>query len=92
MLHTLKSWPEYFMATDNGSKTFEVRRNDRDFAVGDVLELREYNPKTFCYTGRVIYRQITFVLPGGGWGIAEGVVVLGVVRMIGVDLDSLRYA
>ena len=45
MRHQLKTWPEYFKAVAAGTKTFEVRENDRNFKVGDVLELREWIPE-----------------------------------------------
>ena len=38
MVHELKCWPEYFEAVISGAKTFEVRKNDRDFAVRDESE------------------------------------------------------
>jgi len=38
--HFLKTWAEYFEAVKSGNKTFEVRVNDRDFKVGDILVLR----------------------------------------------------
>lgn len=43
--HVLKTWPEFFRAIVDGKKTFEVRKNDRGFQTGDVLHLREFDPK-----------------------------------------------
>jgi hypothetical protein len=43
-LHTLKTWPDQFTAVADGSKTFEVRYDDRGFAVGDLLRLAEWDP------------------------------------------------
>ena len=44
-MHELKIWPEYFLPVIEGRKTFEVRReDDRTFAVGDTLVLREWKP------------------------------------------------
>lgn len=42
--HELKTLPVYFDAVKRGDKTFEVRKNDRDFQTGDVLILKEYDP------------------------------------------------
>lgn len=63
-VHELKSWPEYFVAVADGSKTFEVRKNDRDFCVGDHLRLREWDPRTELYTGREVERRITYIFSG----------------------------
>lgn len=54
MIHELKTWPQYFCRVADGSKTFEVRKNDRGFQQGDEVLLREWNPKTEltdAYTG-----------------------------------------
>jgi len=40
----LKTWPKYFEAVERGTKTFEIRRNDRPFTVGTKLVLHEYDP------------------------------------------------
>jgi ASC-1-like (ASCH) protein len=56
-----KCWPEYFQAILNGEKTFEVRLADFQANKGDILLLREYNPKTKQYTGREIKKEITYI-------------------------------
>ena len=44
-IHELKILPEYFKAQKAGKKNFEIRKNDRDYKVGDKLVLKEYDPK-----------------------------------------------
>lgn len=62
MIHELKIAPGYFRAVLEHKKTFEVRKNDRPFAVGDSVCLREYDPLFDTYTGRVWYGDITYIL------------------------------
>jgi hypothetical protein len=60
--HRLKSWPQFFERIVSGEKTHELRRADRDFRVGDILRLREFDPQTNQFTGRehsVIISYIT---------------------------------
>ena len=75
--HDLKCDPEYFQAVKDGRKPFEVRNNDRDFHVGDYINLREYDRVKQCYTGEVILKiKITFVLKDYP-ALVDGFVVLG---------------
>lgn len=60
-IHNLKTWPEYYEAVINGVKTFEARVNDRDFKVGDVLNLIEYDVNPKEYTGRNSYYLVTYI-------------------------------
>ncbi|MGX9133346.1 DUF3850 domain-containing protein [Rummeliibacillus sp. JY-2-4R] len=55
----LKILPQYFKDVWNGRKTFEIRRNNGGFEVGDWLVLREWNGKEF--TGSIITKQITYI-------------------------------
>lgn len=75
--HDLKCDPEYFQAVKDGRKPFEVRNNDRDFHVGDYINLREYDRVKQCYTGEVILKiKITYVLKDYP-ALVDGFVVLG---------------
>lgn len=76
--HILKTDPDQFQAVVSGAKTFEIRLNDRGYAVGDVLGLRETRHTAadmragapLVYTGRECQRFISHVLTG--YGLAEG--------------------
>jgi hypothetical protein len=77
MIHTLKTIQPYYDDVDSGKKTFEVRTNDRDFKVGDELNLTEY-PDTG--RGKRIYLLITYVLDNPLF-VKKGYVILGFKRM-----------
>ena len=69
MIHELKIWPQYYQAVADGSKTFEVRKNDRGFQKGDEVVLKEWDPTemhygTFGYTDSPnLEFKIGYVLP-----------------------------
>ncbi|ECY4196891.1 DUF3850 domain-containing protein [Salmonella enterica subsp. enterica serovar Ball] len=60
-VHTIKIAPKYLDAVITGQKKAELRRNDRNYKVGDVLSLKEW--KHGKYTGREWSAVITHVLP-----------------------------
>lgn len=57
-----KAWPEMFQKIAEGDKTFDLRLADFKCDEGDILVLKEYNPKTKEYTGRVLKKKVTYVL------------------------------
>lgn len=59
-IHNLKILPEYFEAVISGDKTFEIRKNDRNFKIGDTLNLEEWDGNN--YTGRNQTRRISYIL------------------------------
>ncbi len=42
--HKVKTWESVFLAIRSGAKKAEFRRNDRDYAVGDIVVHRRYRP------------------------------------------------
>lgn len=60
-IHDLKTWPRFFNELWQGRKHTEFRRHDRDFRVGDLLRLREYNPDTKEYSGRELIRRVRYL-------------------------------
>jgi|GEM_PF-720250 len=103
MEHELKILPQYFKAVQDGSKTFEFRKDDRDFEVGDTLILKEWdydliykteygeeswgNPH---YTGRSIKKEISYILRGGlpGCRVRKGLAILG-LEQEGIVLKNI---
>lgn len=80
-VHELKTWPEEFKAVDNGIKTAEWRKNDRDYKVGDLLVLCEYEPSTMHYSGAEICVAVTHILHGGKFGIPDGHIIMSTEKI-----------
>lgn len=76
--HELKIMPEYFEAIERGEKNFEVRFNDRNFAKGDILLLREHDGN--CYTGRHIITEVTYLLDNPTY-CKEGYVIMAIKKL-----------
>lgn len=91
--HSLKLNDRYFDAVANGIKTFEIRKNDRDYKVGDTLVLKKVNDEGLYITypdhnlGINLYYEIkvavTYILTHDDFpaGIPEGYVVMSIERV-----------
>ncbi len=85
--HVVKSWPELFEATLSGVKTHDMRRSeDRDYRVGDVLVLQEFDPSRQMYTGRELRVRITYITSAefpcalSGGGLHSGYSILSISK------------
>lgn len=74
-VHELKINTKYAIAVARGEKTFEIRKNDRNFKEDDILFLREYENGE--YLDIAIVAEVTYVL-NDFEGLKEGYVVLGI--------------
>jgi hypothetical protein len=73
-VHDLKIHPIYYSAIIRGDKIFEIRKNDRDFAVGDEIILHEFIDGHHTHT-KPIYGKIKYVTD---YAQRVGYVVLGI--------------
>lgn len=95
MIHTVKCNYDYFKALKDGTKTFEVRKKDRLYEVGDYLAVNEFIPdENFdpyssdtglrrsdggYYTGDCLLYKITYIMNDQQY-CKEGMVILGLAR------------
>ena len=88
MKHELKTDAEVFRDVVAGLKTFEIRKNDRGFQVGDILELRKTRytgeqmraGKPLKYTGEITTVGVSHILNGPIYGLESGWVILSIRR------------
>lgn len=73
-VHKLKILPEYYNAQIEEKKNFEIRKNDRNYQIGDWLLLKEYNPKIKKFTERKVMVEVTYIT---NYQQKDGYVVLG---------------
>ncbi len=60
--YEVKSWPWFFEEMISGQKKHDMRdKRDRDYAVGDRMLLREFDPRYGEYTGRAAIATITYI-------------------------------
>ena len=77
--HELKILPQYFDDVASGKKSFEIRKADRDFKVGDFLILKEWEGG--MYTGRAIIVKVDYIYQGdGSYGLSEEYCILGLYK------------
>ena len=74
-VHEEKTAPSLFEAAMSGKKLFELRKNDRNYRVGDTLVQKEFKENE--YTGRELVQEITYLLEDYT-GLEEGYCILGV--------------
>jgi hypothetical protein len=79
-VHILKIFPKFFDGIVCGEKNFEVRKEDRDFQVGDAIILMEFDPEvnggsySQLFAGRLIVYKLS---SDCCHGIQSGYCVLG---------------
>ncbi len=75
LTHLLKTIEPHFSDVSEGRKTFELRKDDRSFQVGEYIELRLHPPPEDRPIPRLRAR-IQHLVRGPVYGLAEGHVIL----------------
>lgn len=71
-----KILPEYFNEVIHDSKKFEIRKDEDDLQIGDVVVLAEWNGNEF--TGQTVKREIKYILRDvPEYGLMPGYVIFG---------------
>lgn len=73
-IHSIRLGTEFFEDSASGLKPFELRKNDRDYKVGDWLEMMEF--KEGKNTGQIIKAEIIYMLEDYE-GLEDGYCILG---------------
>lgn len=66
-IHELKIWPEHYEPVKRKMKKAELRKNDRNYQVGDTLVLRCWDRVKEEYNGKSVVREVTHVADVDGW-------------------------
>lgn len=91
-VHYLKIKPEYYRDVQSDLKTFELRKNDRDFQVGDVLMLIKLDDKG-NETDQVTRVKVTYILKDcPQYGLKDGYAILGIDTGNRIDFKSADFA
>ena len=77
-VHYLKIKPEYYKDVECGLKKFELRKNDRNFQVGDILMLIKLDSEG-NETDQVIRVKVNYILKDcPQYGLKDGYAILGI--------------
>lgn len=75
--HDLKVLTNYFKDICLRKKNFELRLNDRDFQVGDILNLHDFDGKEL--TGYTVKRTVTYILDNAEkFGLMKGFIIMSI--------------
>lgn len=81
----IKCQTKYFYLVADKRKRFEIRKNDRDYRMGDILALKHYENDQ--YQGRFILVHVDYVL-SDFVGLANGYVALTINNLSDVIYDN----
>lgn len=91
MIHELKIQERYADRIDNQEKTFEVRKNDRDYQVGDIIEFEVIHSENDGYKIQALHpiahKPYAIKYIHTGLGMADDYVILGIEEIRGEAIE-----
>jgi hypothetical protein len=79
MEHNLKIEHDHFNDILNLYKRFEIRLNDRNFQVSDILHLHQLDINKKAFTGNILTVKVNYILRDH-IGLAKNYVAMNIVR------------
>jgi len=79
--HKIKTVSPFFEDIESGKKKFEIRKNDRNYQVGDLLVLSHWDHQSKCFTGRQIYGRVDYILDDRRF-IQEGYICMSITKLM----------
>lgn len=80
-LHELKIKEDYFNAILRGEKTFELRKNDRDYKVGDLIHFVQVNGKEYFSHSKDVYRIAYILQDVSQYGLDKDYCILAIKKL-----------
>ena len=81
-LHELKIKEDYFYAIVRGEKTFELRKNDRDYQVGDLIHFIKTDGLEYSSGYSKYVYKITYILKDvPEYGLDKNYCILGIKKI-----------
>lgn len=79
--HEIKLSIEFCDDVFSGAKSFEIRNNDRNYQIGDIIRFIPVSGNGLHIHHSVENKEyvITYIL--SGWGLKEGYVALGITEV-----------
>jgi hypothetical protein len=60
--YELKAWNPCFSDVWDDRKLFEIRWNNMDYKIGDILKLMEYDPEEEQFLGRYVRCEVIYIM------------------------------
>lgn len=80
-IHTLKIFRCYLKDIERGKKTWEIRKNDRDFKEGDIIHFVDQDSEEFFEYPDNLFR-ITYILQNiNEYGLQEGYCIFSIEKL-----------
>lgn len=84
----LKTVNPHFSDVWNNLKRAELRFDDRDYSLNDILWLREYDELSETYSGRIILSLPTHILKDFEAGLKPNWVMISIIVVLKYNADG----
>lgn len=88
-VHTIKIMEDFCDALMSGEKSFEIRKNDRGYQTGDVLQFIPVDSSGLPVKHRIEHEVFDVIYILSGWGLKNGFVCMAIKRRGADDENSV---